>query len=200
MIPSHWLSRRDLRTLLGGLAVILVIFGFGRGLPALGSARERALAAAVLARQQSVRTRDLGRSRGLVASTANASRTRLMTLERGTFPGGTPAEAAASLVLLVEEYATRSMVKVVSTSAKSDTLFATSYPRISVRVHGTADSRGLLELLALFDASDRTLAIRELTVTQPEPAAEDRAPENLRVEFVVEALARAGTALARPTS
>jgi len=62
--------------------------------------------------------------------------------------------------------------------------------QVAVRVAATADVYGLLALLRAIEGGNAMFAVRELNVTQPEPAASRNKPEMLRLELMVTAVAR----------
>lgn len=197
---AEWLSTRDARTLLLGLGSMTLIIAVGRVAPALHATFTRAVAESSLRRQVLERDRWLAASESSLRASAADMVVQLQSLERSAFPGATPAESAASLAMLLETFARRAKVQIGSTNSQADTSFTSDFQRISVRVFATADAQGVLELLAMIESSDRLLAVRELTLSQPDPAAEDAVPESLRLEFVVEALARRGTVVVEPAT
>ncbi|GJG89826.1 hypothetical protein tb265_50070 [Gemmatimonadetes bacterium T265] len=66
--------------------------------------------------------------------------------------------------------------------------------RVTARTDVTGDVRGLASFLAALERSDGRLAVRELTVTQPEPGAAPTRAETLHAALVVEALVTTGVA------
>jgi hypothetical protein len=189
------LQTRDVRALVIGLAVMGGLLVGAKGFPFLRTRLEIAVASRQGTERTHLRERWLIEVAPEAARLRAASSERRATLERIAFPGGTPAEAAASAGMMLEQHAQRAGVRVISTSPTADTSFTVPYPRLAVRAYATADVQGVLQLLAALESSTPRLIVREFTVTQPEPSASQRTPENLRVELVLEALARAGTAL-----
>ena len=62
--------------------------------------------------------------------------------------------------------------------------------RVAVRASGIGDIAGVTRLLQDIESGVPLLAVRELSITQPEPAAPDGRAEALRFEVLVEGLAR----------
>jgi hypothetical protein len=188
-------QRRDTRALIFGAVTIGFLILLGKGLPfARYVVITRSDAAMQSIRQRQTEQRLAAVAPAVLAAALEAEE-ELIRVERRLVPGTTPAEAAASLALLIDRYAVDANVAVSSTNARADTLFVSPHPRITVRAFATADVAGLMSLLAMIEGSEFFLGVAELTVTQPEPAAKDDVPESLRLELVVEALARRGTAL-----
>jgi hypothetical protein len=184
------LSARDRRTLTRGAVMIGAIVALGRGLPAWKrwdtDTRFRATEASHDAAVAVAGIRQLTAIRDSVAARTK----RLDDLAPQLFEYKTTDEASAALAILVSDYADEAAVKVSSTQPRPTTGFsATRFTRIGVRVNATADVEGLMSLLSALEGGTKLVSVRELTVTQPEPAAPDDRPEALRFELVVEGLA-----------
>lgn len=188
-------GRSDVRALVFGALTIGALLLVGKGVPAVRQAITFRASAATLAYERGEVDRRLTSAEKLVRAATLQAEDVHRRLERVLLPGATPAEAAASLAMLIDRYAEDARVRVSSTTAQADTLFMTAHPIISVRVFATTDVQGLVDLLPRIEGSEFLLGVRELTLTQPEPAAGDDVPGSLRIELVVEALARQGTAL-----
>ena len=103
------------------------------------------------------------------------------------------AEAAAAAVQLaaeVENLADESAVKISAMQLQADSARVGALVNVGVRVTAIADVFGLLAFMRAIDGGERMLLVRELVVTQPEPAALPNKAESLRIELTVVALAR----------
>ncbi len=185
----------DRRTLLVGAVIVATILLLGRGLPRVRAWEASGLAAAAAAE------RAVGYARRTVAldaaiQSAAAIEERIQaTAAPALFPGQTPDEAAAGLIRLLGEEADAAGVRITSNAVRADTMFEEAYAIIAARVIATTDVRGLAEWLHQLERGPMLLRVRELTVTQPDPAADDRMPESLNISALVEGLARPGPAL-----
>jgi hypothetical protein len=81
-------------------------------------------------------------------------------------------------------------VKVGSVQLRADSAFtADGFARVAVRLNATGDVTGLATLLGALEGDSLLIAVRELVVNQPEPAAPSTKLETLRFEMLVEGLA-----------
>ena len=184
------LSARDRRTLAIGVAAMGSIVALGRGLPALARWERGRVEAAAEAR---ARLRDetvAARLLPALTDSLRARRARLDSLEGVLFVGTLPAEASAQLAAVLAEYAEAAQLKVVSVQMRQDTARAGApLLRVGARLVGAGDVTALAGLLQAIETDESPLAVRELTVSQSEPAAPDTRPEILRLELFVEGLA-----------
>jgi hypothetical protein len=184
------ISKRDLRALVRGAAVIATVIALGRGLPAWRrwdhSVRRDAVSAL---HNIALIEAGIGQLRALRDSAA-ARQIRVDSMAERLFESRTVQEATAALALHVSEVAASVEVKVNSLQLRADSAFARDgFARIAVRFNGTGDVAGLAGLLVSLEGEDVFLAVRELNVTQPEPGAPDTKPEALRFELLIEGLA-----------
>jgi hypothetical protein len=184
------ISKRDLRALIRGTAAIGVIIALGRGLPAWRrwevSVRRDAVSAL---HTIAIIEAGIGQIRAVRDSVA-ARQSRLDLLVERLFESRTVQEATAALALHVSDIAGSVEVKVNSLQLRADSSFAKDgFARIAVRFSGTGDVAGLSGLLVSLEGDSVLLAVRELSVTQPEPGAPDTKPEALRFELLIEGLA-----------
>ena len=184
------ISKRDLRALIRGTAAIGVIIALGRGLPAWRrwevSVRRDAVSTL---HNIAIIEAGIGQIRAARDSVA-ARQSRLDSLVERLFESRTVQEATAALALHVSDIAASVEVKVNSLQLRADSSFAKDgFARIAVRFSGTGDVAGLSGLLVSLEGDSILLAVRELSVTQPEPGAPDTKPEALRFELLIEGLA-----------
>lgn len=183
-------SPKDLRTILWGAGAIALILGIGRSRATVIDRLTFERAAAENAVRQLAVDEALVAAEGPLREAASRESNRLEVLERTLIGAATPAAGAAGLATLIERSAAAERVRIGSSLTQGDTVFTEDFARVSVRAYATADVQGLTRWLARIEADPRLLAVRELSVSQPEPAADERTPEALRVELVVEALVR----------
>jgi hypothetical protein len=182
-------SGRDRRALGIGLLAVGCIGGLGRGLPALQRWDEGARATAAESMRE-LRSLEVGA--GLLAVMADslaARRQRVDVLSSMVLDGSTPAEAGAVLADVVADAADEAGALVGAVHVRPDSSYRAGLARVAVRLSATSDVTGLAELLQDLEGGELLLAVRELTVTQPEPAAPNGTPEALRFELLVEGLA-----------
>lgn len=184
------LSTKDRRTAVFGVVVVGSLFGFSRGLPALAEwERTRVAEARDLAARAST-ARATVRMLGTLRDTLRARQQQLAATDSAMLSGTSAAAAAADLASSLDEIAMASRLKVASMQLRADSAEAGALATVAVRVSGTTDVAGLAAFLRAVEANTAPLAVRELTVSQPEPAAPQSKPEMLHVEVVVEGIAR----------
>jgi hypothetical protein len=182
-------SRRDRRVLVAGAVAVATLLAFGRGVPAyvgwrratLAEARDAVDAAATAAHSVA----------GLKArlDSLDARRTRFVALAPAVVEGRSPAAAAGTLASLVTGAAARAGVRVNSVQPRPDSAGDGVFTRVSVRVDAVGDVYGLGAFLAALEGGPELLAVRELAINQPEPAATPDRVEELRIEMTVDGLA-----------
>ena len=182
------MSVRDRRALTIGAAAIVGLTVLGRGLPALLSWERREAAIAekrgadlALARVQITRAR-------MVQDSARAHGARIVALAPLLLGGDSPATASATLAGILSGAAARANVRVGALQLHADTATRGPFVRVGVRGEVTGDIAGVTAMLASLERGPTMLAIRELSITQPEPAVASDHMEALHVELMVEGL------------
>jgi hypothetical protein len=124
---------------------------------------------------------------------------RFLALAPALLDGSSTAAASATLASLISGAAATADAKLGAVHARVDTSrrAGSTFARVSARADLTADVRGLSRFLLALERGPTLLAIRELSVTQPEPGAGADRPEMLRVELVVDGLALAPSGTSR---
>jgi hypothetical protein len=99
--------------------------------------------------------------------------------------------AAAALAELISDVASETQVQLgsVRLESSSDSASRSAPVKVGVRASLTADLPALGQFLVAVERGPRLLAVRELSIAQPDVARASNQPETLRVELVVEALA-----------
>ena len=184
------LSARDKRTLIVGVGVVGGLFVLARGVPSLmrWQNAQRTEAASMTADLSAARAG--ARQMPALRDSLRARQRRLAAVDSTMLSGPTSSSAAAMLASALEDLATESSVKVSAMQLHADSAAAGALVQIGVRVTAVADVYGLLALLRAIEGGETLLAVRELAVTQPEPAAPSSKPEALRVDMMVVGLAR----------
>lgn len=189
------ITQREKRVVAGGVLAVAIMLGVGRGLPAVRAWRSAAVARAAL---QTGRAADAEAStHGLRAriDTVEARQGRLARLAPALLDGSTPATAGASLSAILSGAAARAGVRLNSVQLVSDSVTEErTFLRVALHADATGDVAGVTRMLALLESGPELLAVRGLTLTQPDPAS--LGPEQLHAELTVEGLALAKGALA----
>lgn len=179
------LTNRDRRTLgVGALAISVMLLG-SRGLPAL-----RAWSADRLERARAAAD-ELASARATIAvlpalrDSVRARRDRLALLDSALLSGSTPAAIGAMLASVVERIASENAMKVTALQLRADSVAVASLARAEVRVTAIGDVVGLAGFLAEVDGGAMYLVARDVSVSQPEPAASDARPEMLHVDVTI---------------
>jgi hypothetical protein len=188
MMPAT-MSDRDRRVLvLGGMTIALVI-GAARGLPAWREWYTGSRASAVRIRDELARAQASLRYGGVTRDSLVARKRRLVALLPLLASGETPQMAGAGLASHVASAAEAAGVRVGTVQVRPDSAGRTVFTRLAVRADVTGDVRGITTFLSALEHDATLLAVRELAVSQPEPAAPADRVEALRVELLVEGLA-----------
>lgn len=182
------LSTRDRRALAAGGIAIAAVALLGRGLPALMGWERIEIARATEGRSRLADARlAIGRA-PRVADSARAHGARLVALAPVLLGGDSPATASATLAGILSGAAARANVRVGALQLNADTTSRGTFVRIGVRGEVTGDIAGVTAMLAALERGPTLLAVRELSITQPEPSAPPDHMEALRVELLVEGL------------
>jgi len=182
-------SARDRRTLVTGACVVALIIGVGRGGPAwLTWTRARVNAAAEAGEQLASAKRS---AFGLAAFTdsANVRSRRLDSVRALLVRARTPESAAASFASLVGATAEAQGADVIAVTLSADTVVRWGMARVAVRLSAESDLAGLMALLAVLETRPMPIVIRDLSVSQPDPAAPRSKADALRFDMVVQTLA-----------
>jgi hypothetical protein len=183
------MSARDRRVLLLGAASVALVVGAGRGLPAWREWYAGSRASAVQLRGELARAEESLRHSAVTRDSLTARKRRLVALLPLLASGETPQMAGAGLASSVASAAEAAGVRVGTVQVRPDSAGRTVFTRVAVRADVTGDVRGVAAFLGALEQDATLLAVRELAVSQPEPAAAADRAEALRVELLVEGLA-----------
>lgn len=188
MTKPGGMSRRDRRALVIGAFIVATTVVTGRGVTIFLrwqhetdeelSVERESLSRATAAIALSQRVDDSARVRGA----------RIVALAPVILSGDTPATASATLAGIVSGAAARANVRVGALQLHADTASRTTFVRVDVRGEVTGDIAGISAMLASLEGGPTLLAVRELSITQPETSAPADRPEALRVELTVQGL------------
>ena len=185
------MSSRDRRALVGGGLAISLLFVVARGVPAAARWERRRMADAARAGQQlAASSVDPDRLRE-ARDSLSARRARLIAID-SALPSATSASAAvAALASMLEDLADSSSVHVAALQLRSDSLVSGGTLEVSVRLNGIGDVTGIAGFLRSIAGARTPLAVRDLTITSPEPTAPGTKAEALRFDVLVVGLSRA---------
>ncbi|HET7584030.1 MAG TPA: type II secretion system protein GspM [Gemmatimonadaceae bacterium] len=183
------LSPRDRRALSLGGAVLALLLLVARGLPAWSAwaTSQRAIADQLAA--QVARARSDVRSSAPTHDSLVMRGKRMVALAPRILAGESPASAVATLGGVLSGAAATAGVQVGAVQMSVDSSATSAFSRVRVRASATGDIAGVTELLRELEQGPTLLSVRELNLSQPEPAAPASQPEALRIELVVEGLA-----------
>ena len=183
------MSARDRRVLLLGAASITLAIGGSRALPVwrewyLGSRTSAVhLRAELSSAQTSIRQASVTRD------SLGARKRRLLAMLPLLASGETPQMAGAGLASTIAAAAEASGVRLGTVQVRPDSAGRSVFTRVGVRADVTGDVRGVAAFLGALERDATLFAVRELAISQPEPAAPAERAEALHVELFVEALA-----------
>jgi len=198
-MPSRALTAREHRVLVAGAVAICLMVGTTKGLPAWRRWHAQTAASAEESTAALARASAAVAGRRVLRDTLRSRRDRLVALAPMLLAGDSPAAAAASLAGVLSDAAADAGVQLGAVQLRTDTAHAGVFTRVSVRANATGDVRGITELLQVVERGPTLLKVRELAITQPEPAAGADRPEALRLEIVVEGLVQTPPSESRRT-
>ncbi len=195
MIQATW-TARDRKLLAIGACVIVPLLAARYALPAARDWIDVRTAAASERLRSAAAAGEEARLYAPMRDSLAARRRRRAAYDSMFVAARSASEAGAALANALGDLADNSAVRIVSIQVRPDTGSASAgtatLSRVSIRATGVADVSGLTALLRDVEGGNTLMAIRELTVTQPEPTLPDSKAETLRFDLVVEALAIIG--------
>jgi hypothetical protein len=181
--PSH-----DRRLLIVGAMSITFLLAIGRGFPAWRSWQSESRDSATTLLQEAARAQTTIARGRLTRDSLAARQQRFIALAPLLLRGETPAMGGATLASLIATAATAASVRLGPVQVRSDTMGRGVFSRVGVRAEVTGDVRGIGAFLSALESGSTLLAVRELTISQLEPAASLERAEALHVQLAVEAL------------
>lgn len=182
------LTSRDRRVLAVGAVACATLAIGARGIPVLlrWTHDSRAAAAQLVGEERRARTSIAHAIE--TRDTLAARNARYLALAPRLLDGETAAGAGGALASIVSGAAAASSVRLGSVQIRADTVRRGVFTSVAVRADLTGDIGGIAAMLAMLESGPALLAVRELSITQPEPAAADDRAEVLRADVVVEGL------------
>ncbi len=182
------LTRRERRALLASGSFIAAIVLAGRGVPAWRHWIEEARAEAIEASNELARAEASVRREPAAAESLAVRERRFVGLAPAILSGRTPAAAGATLAALLSGAASAAGMRLDAVEVRADSAARGAFAKVAVRGSATGDVKGLAMLLTALERGPTLLAVREIAVAQPEPAAAADRMETLRVDLLVEGL------------
>lgn len=183
------ISSREKKVLAGGVTMIALLLFLSRGLPAWKSWHDEAMQSAREMTEEAARADGAVRALPAILDSLERRKDRFVKLAPVFVGIEPPASAAGTLASLLSGIAHSANVTLGTLRIGSDSASGKVVSRLAVRAEAIGDIRGITTLLLELERRTPILAIRELTISQPEPAAPSTQPEALRVELLVEGLA-----------
>jgi hypothetical protein len=182
------MNARDRRALLAGIAAIAFVLAVTRGVPAWLDWQREARGADAEARDLLARERSLIEHGAAVRESTSARGRRLLALAPAILSGDAPSDAGATLAGVLSGAAALAGVRLGSVQLRGDSLSRGAFTRIGARMDVTGDIRGVMAMLASLERGPTLLAVRSLSISQPDLTAGDDRVEALHVEIDVEGL------------
>jgi len=179
------MSVRDRRALLFGACVMLIVLVGRNVVPALLTWERGVRDAASRNEEKLGRAKLLLRRAAQVQDSLKSRSARVVALAPALLGGDSPATASATLAGIVSGAAARANVRIGALQLSADTATRGVFTRVSVHGDATGDIAGITAMLSALEGGPTLLAIRELSITQPEPGAPSDHAEALRVELAV---------------
>jgi hypothetical protein len=170
--------------------MMVVLLGVTRVWPALLAWEREARGAAQESATELARAQESVERLAATRDTLIVRRQRLAAAATGVLEGESLALAAGALSALLADMAADAGVRLGAVQLRPDSASDSRYARVAVSVDATGDVRGVTALLSAIEGDSTLLVVRSLSISQPEPAAPSDRPELLRVELVVEGVAR----------
>ena len=185
------LAARDRRMIVLGAGTVIVMVVSMRGVPALRAWSAASVASAREAVAEADKAELSVRGGAALRDSMRVRGARFLALAPALLDGSSTAAAGATLASLIAGAAATADARLGAGHVRLDTAqrARSTFARVSARADLTADVRGLSRFLLALERGPTLLAIRELSVTQPEPGASSDRAEMLRIEVVIEGLA-----------
>ncbi len=187
MSPVATISR-DRRVLAAGVAAIVMLLGVARELSTLRQWQSESRDSASTLSQEVARVRTTMARDHVTRDSLAARQRRFIALAPLLLRGETPAMGGAILASLISTAATAASVRLGPVQVHADTAGRGVFSRVGARAEITGDVRGVGAFLSILESGPTLLAVRELTISQLEPAVTPDRAEALHVALAVDAL------------
>lgn len=182
------MNGRDRRALTIGVSAIAILLLVGRGLPVIAQWEREARSRAAAQREMLERAISAVALSSRVRDSAHARGARIVALAPALLGGDTPGSASATLAGIISGAAALSNVRVGALQLHVDTASRGTFVRVGVHGELTGDIAGITAMLSALESGPTLLVMRELSITQPEPAGPPDRAEALHIEMTVEGL------------
>jgi hypothetical protein len=177
--------RREQRVVLIGGLIVLGLLTSSRALPPLLRWRRDMIDSAEERRAEAQRAEAVTRAHALTLDTLAARKAELVALAPLFLGTTTRANAEGVLATLVSGSAEFAGMRLGSILLRTDTT-GHLVKLVQARASLVGDIRGVMSLLRSLERGPELIAVRELSLNQPEPAAPDEKPESLQLEIAVQ--------------
>jgi len=182
------LSKRDRGALLFGAVATATLFVAGRGVPALAHWEQEARSEAAALADELSRATVLAAAWPAVRDSLAVRSARFVELAPLLLEGNSPAAAQTALATHVALAAERAPAELGSVRFRVDSAASGYFARVAVSGDLVADIHGLLRFVTTLEQGPPLLAIDQVSVDQPDPAAAGDQVEALRVTFTASGL------------
>ncbi len=179
---------RDRRALWVGVASIVLLVGTARALPILREWKAQSRDSASALAQEVARVRATLALNRITRDSLAARQRRFVALAPLLVPGETLALGGAMLASQISGAAMAASVRLGPVQVHTDSASRGVFSRVGARAEITGDVQGVATFLGIIDRGPTLLAVRELTISQPEPAAAPDRAEVLHVALAVDGL------------
>lgn len=184
-------SPRDQRVLAVGVGAVLIIVLSAQGVPRIieyTSARERQANAAIA---RATRAEQAIHRAGRTHSTLRLVRAGLATYDSALVEGTTSSAASARLSSLISEAVDGTDARLGSVTLGVDSSASRGkLARVTARASLSGELFSIALVLQALEEGPHLLAVRELSLTQPQPVASPTQVEIMQAEIMVEGLFR----------
>jgi hypothetical protein len=178
--------RREHRIVLGGGLLILALVTTSHVLPPLLRWRLKMVEMAAETTGEANRARMVTNESPATSALLSRKKREFVALAPVFLGTKSRADAAGSLAALISGTAQYSGMRIGSIQIRADTSVDDVIKRVQARASLTGDVRGVMSLLHSLERGPELIAVRELSLNQPEPGSAAEKPEALQLEILVQ--------------
>jgi hypothetical protein len=167
-----------------GAALVAGAWLFTRGVPALARNIDGRRARTEAAVRSLIAAREAAREAAWLRDTLASRAERLLTWAPRLLSGGTGAEATATLQSLVTGLAATHRVRIVRVDPGA-AVRSGDFLEATLRLEAQGDVAGIAGWLSAIEEGETLLAVRQVQLNSPEPAAPAHQPELLRANLTI---------------
>ena len=184
------LSPHDRRIAVRGVVAIAILVLVGRVIPGLRDWASERVGAVGQLQLESLRTEQSARDTLATRHLLVRSRARLADYDSAALDAASYTRASAMLATVVRDAADAAEAQLGVVQLRADSSATGRLSHVFVRATVTGNLESLALFLESLEGGPELLAVRELSITQPEPGIPSERPESLRGEVLVEAVFR----------